>query len=100
MLFKERAVMKSLLEEGRKKRNQGRDGDEEPQREPKKPKKVEDGGDVDIKKLAARVKAKSKQTCLVPNQPSLINTPSHCLLVRATGWICTIPEKGGREVEK
>jgi hypothetical protein len=59
--FKETAAMKALLEEGRKKRKQGRDGDEEPQREPKKSKKVEDGGDVDIKKLAARVKAKSKQ---------------------------------------
>ena len=59
--FKETTAMKALLEEGRKKRKQGRDGDEEPAREPKKSKKVEDGGDVDIKKLAARVKAKSKQ---------------------------------------
>lgn len=61
--FKETSGMKALLEEGRKKRKQGREGDEpEAERLPKKSKKVEDsGGDVDIKKLAARVKAKSKQ---------------------------------------
>ena len=60
--FKETSGMKALLEEGRKKRKQGREGDEpEQDRHTKKSKKVEDGGDVDIKKLAARVKAKSKQ---------------------------------------
>jgi hypothetical protein len=61
--FKETSGMKALLEEGRKKRKQGREGDEpEAERLPKKSKKVDDGaGDVDIKKLAARVKAKSKQ---------------------------------------
>lgn len=60
--FKETSGMKALLEEGRKKRKQGREGDEpEAERLPKKSKKVEESGDVDIKKLAARVKAKSKQ---------------------------------------
>ncbi|KZM25927.1 nucleus [Ascochyta rabiei] len=60
--FKETSGMKALLEEGRKKRKQGREGDEpEQDRQPKKSKKVDDDGDVDIKKLAARVKAKSKQ---------------------------------------
>ncbi|KAF1830982.1 hypothetical protein BDW02DRAFT_557758 [Decorospora gaudefroyi] len=57
--FKETAGMKALLEEGRKKRKQGKDGDER-ERETKKSKQ-EVGGDEDIKKLAARVKAKSKQ---------------------------------------
>ncbi|KAF2631159.1 hypothetical protein BU25DRAFT_488586 [Macroventuria anomochaeta] len=57
--FKETSGMKALLEEGRKKRKQGREGDE-PERQPKKSKKVDESGDVDIKKLAARVKAKSK----------------------------------------
>src|SRR5690242_6297581 len=61
--FKETSGMKALLEEGRKKRKQGREGDEpEQDRQPKKSKKVENSGDVDIKKLAARVKAKSKQS--------------------------------------
>lgn len=60
--FKETSGMKALLEEGRKKRKQGREGDEpEQDRHSKKSKKVDEGGDVDIKKLAARVKAKSKQ---------------------------------------
>ncbi|KAH6614152.1 hypothetical protein C7974DRAFT_71967 [Boeremia exigua] len=60
--FRETSGMKALLEEGRKKRKQGREGDEPEQtRQPKKSKKVDDGGDIDIKKLAARVKAKSKQ---------------------------------------
>ncbi|KAJ8109944.1 hypothetical protein OPT61_g7082 [Boeremia exigua] len=60
--FKETSGMKALLEEGRKKRKQGGERDEpEQDRQPKKSKKVDDGGDVDIKKLAARVKAKSKQ---------------------------------------
>lgn len=60
--FKETSAMKALLEEGRKKRKQGREGDEpEQDRQLKKSKMVDDGGDVDIKKLAARVKAKSKQ---------------------------------------
>ena len=61
--FKETAGMKALLEEGRKKRKTGRDADEpEPEsgRQSKKSKQVDDG-DVDLKKLAARVKAKSKQ---------------------------------------
>ncbi|KAF1927965.1 uncharacterized protein M421DRAFT_92804 [Didymella exigua CBS 183.55] len=60
--FKETSGMKALLEEGRKKRKQGREGDEpEAERQPKKSKNAEDTGDIDIKKLAARVKAKSKQ---------------------------------------
>lgn len=60
--FKETSGMKALLEEGRKKRKSGREGDEpEAERLPKKSKKVEDSADIDIKKLAARVKAKSKQ---------------------------------------
>jgi hypothetical protein len=59
--FKETSGMKALLEEGRKKRKNGREADEpEQDRQSKKSKKV-DVGDVDIKKLAARVKAKSKQ---------------------------------------
>jgi hypothetical protein len=54
--------MKALLEEGRKKRKQGKDGDEpELQRESKKSKQDAAEGEDDIKKLAARVKAKSKQ---------------------------------------
>lgn len=60
--FKETSGMKALLEEGRKKRKQGRENDEpELDRQSKKSKQAEDAGDVDIKKLAARVKAKSKQ---------------------------------------
>ncbi|EOA87634.1 pre-rRNA-processing protein esf1 [Exserohilum turcicum] len=60
--FKETAGMRALLEEGRKKRKQGRDGDEpEAERGIKKSKQETAGADEDIKKLAARVKAKSKQ---------------------------------------
>ncbi|KAH6862290.1 hypothetical protein B0T12DRAFT_406476 [Alternaria alternata] len=60
--FKETSGMKALLEEGRKKRKQGKDGDEpELQRESKKSKQDAAEGEDDIKKLAARVKAKSKQ---------------------------------------
>jgi hypothetical protein len=61
--FKETTGMKALLEEGRKKRKQVR-ADEEPEddRESKKSRKAEvNGGDEDVKKLAARIKAKSKQ---------------------------------------
>ena len=54
--------MRALLEEGRKKRKQGKDGDEpELGRETKKSKQDAVDGDEDIKKLAARVKAKSRQ---------------------------------------
>lgn len=62
--FKETAAMKALLEEGRKKRKQGKDVEsDEPERarEPKKSKQDVGGGDDDLKKLAARIKAKSKQ---------------------------------------
>ncbi|EUC42987.1 hypothetical protein COCMIDRAFT_102061 [Bipolaris oryzae ATCC 44560] len=60
--FKETAGMKALLEEGRKKRKQGKDEDEpEAERGSKKSKQDAAGGEEDIKKLAARVKAKSKQ---------------------------------------
>ncbi|EMD86304.1 hypothetical protein COCC4DRAFT_135635 [Bipolaris maydis ATCC 48331] len=60
--FKETAGMKALLEEGRKKRKQGKDDDEpEVERGSKKSKQDTVGGEEDIKKLAARVKAKSKQ---------------------------------------
>ena len=60
--FKETSAMKALLEEGRKKRKQGKDGDEpEVGRETKKSKQDAVDGDEDIKKLAARVKAKSRQ---------------------------------------
>jgi hypothetical protein len=61
--FKETTGMKALLEEGRKKRKQVR-AEEEPEddRESKKSKKVDaEAGDEDVKKLAARIKAKSKQ---------------------------------------
>jgi hypothetical protein len=58
--FKETTGMKALLEEGRKKRKQVREDDEvEP--ESKKSRKEQDGGEDDVKKLAARIKAKSKQ---------------------------------------
>jgi hypothetical protein len=59
--FKESAGMKALLDEGRKKRKQD-SGEVEPDRErgPKKSKKEQSGGDNDAKKLAARLKAKSK----------------------------------------
>ncbi|KAJ4351575.1 pre-rRNA-processing protein esf1 [Didymosphaeria variabile] len=55
--FKETSGMKKLLEEGRKKRK--RDREEEP--EHKKPKKEAAGEPDDVKKLAARLKAKSKR---------------------------------------
>jgi hypothetical protein len=60
--FKDTTGMKALLEEGRKKRKQVR-ADDEIDREPetKKSKKEQDGGEDDVKKLAARIKAKSKQ---------------------------------------
>jgi hypothetical protein len=56
--FKETAAMKALLEEGRKKRKHVR-GDDEAEAEPKKLKKRE-ADDDDVRKLAARIKAKSK----------------------------------------
>jgi hypothetical protein len=60
--FKETTGMKALLEEGRKKRKQVRADDEvDREPEPKKSKKDQDGGEDDVKKLAARIKAKSKQ---------------------------------------
>ncbi|RAR13978.1 pre-rrna-processing protein esf1 [Stemphylium lycopersici] len=58
--FKETEGMKALLEEGRKKRKQGKDGDEpEAERETKKSKQDAADGEDDIKKLAARVVAPS-----------------------------------------
>jgi hypothetical protein len=62
--FKETQGMKALLEEGRKKRKQVRADDElEHEPETKKSKKESNGGgNDDVKKLAARIKAKSKQT--------------------------------------
>ncbi|CAO2654575.1 Nn.00g113080.m01.CDS01 [Neocucurbitaria sp. VM-36] len=60
--FKETAAMKALLEEGRKKRKQDKVDDEpELDRGSKKSKKDQNAGDDDVKKLAARIKAKSKQ---------------------------------------
>ncbi|KAF9739352.1 hypothetical protein PMIN06_000952 [Paraphaeosphaeria minitans] len=56
--FKETSGMKKLLEEGRKKRKLDRDEDEA---EVKKPKKEAAGEPDDVKKLAARLKAKSKR---------------------------------------
>ncbi|KAF2271350.1 uncharacterized protein EI97DRAFT_437939 [Westerdykella ornata] len=59
--FKATPGMNALLEEARKKRKHDRD--DEPQREEQKKRKVTDqepGGTEDLKKLAARVKAKSK----------------------------------------
>ena len=59
--FKETKAMKALLEEGRKKRKRDRDGDGV-DRELKKSKQKDEPGDTDdLKKLAARVKAKSKK---------------------------------------
>lgn len=59
--FKETAGMKALLEEGRKKRKQGKDVDEPGhERDSKKSKKDPASGEDDVKKLAARIKAKSK----------------------------------------
>lgn len=57
--FKETAAMKALLEEGRKKRKHVR-GDDEADGELKRSKTHEATGDDDVKKLAARIKAKSK----------------------------------------
>lgn len=60
--FKDTSGMKALLEEGRKKRKQVNADDEmEPEPQPKKSKKSQNAGDDDVKKLAARIKAKSKQ---------------------------------------
>jgi hypothetical protein len=62
--FKETAGMKALLEEGRRKRKQGGGEDEaEPEREAKKSRQenATAGAEEDVKKLAARVKAKTKQ---------------------------------------
>lgn len=56
--FKETSGMKKLLEEGRKKRKLDREEDE-PQL--KKPKKEASGEPDDVKKLAARLKAKSRR---------------------------------------
>lgn len=56
--FKETSGMKKLLEEGRKKRKLD-SNDDEP--EVKKPKKEAAGESDDVKKLAARLKAKSKR---------------------------------------
>jgi hypothetical protein len=58
--FKDTTGMKALLEEGRKKRKQVR-ADDEVEPDFKKSKKEQDGGEDDVKKLAARIKAKSKQ---------------------------------------
>ncbi|KAF1841222.1 uncharacterized protein K460DRAFT_295523 [Cucurbitaria berberidis CBS 394.84] len=60
--FKDTAAMKALLEEGRSKRKQGNDDDDEPGRGrgAKKSKKDQNAGEDDVKKLAARIKAKSK----------------------------------------
>jgi hypothetical protein len=57
--FKGTSGMKALLEEGRKKRKHHRD-DEGEELKPKKKKEKVSGGTDDLKKLAARVKAKSK----------------------------------------
>ncbi|KAF2789557.1 hypothetical protein K505DRAFT_378133 [Melanomma pulvis-pyrius CBS 109.77] len=60
--FKGTPGMKALLEEGRKKRKHDRDGEGQ-DREQKKSKKKDLASDADdLKKLAARVKAKSKKT--------------------------------------
>ncbi|ORY16762.1 hypothetical protein BCR34DRAFT_597462 [Clohesyomyces aquaticus] len=62
--FKETQAMKALLEEGRKKRKYHRDDADagEPRREKKKKQKGASSGELDdLKKLAARVKAKSKK---------------------------------------
>lgn len=58
--FKETTAMKALLEEGRKKRKQDKGDDDEVDRE-RETKKSKAGGEDDLKKLAARIKAKSKQ---------------------------------------
>ncbi|KAF2844667.1 hypothetical protein T440DRAFT_436125 [Plenodomus tracheiphilus IPT5] len=59
--FKETAGMKKLLEEGRKKRKQGKGEDDvEPERDSKKSKQEATAAEDDVMKLAARVRAKSK----------------------------------------
>ncbi|KAI8942276.1 hypothetical protein NX059_000355 [Plenodomus lindquistii] len=59
--FKETAGMKKLLEEGRKKRKQGKGEDDvEPERDSKKSKQDVTAVEEDVMKLAARVKAKSR----------------------------------------
>ncbi|EDU42174.1 pre-rRNA-processing protein ESF1 [Pyrenophora tritici-repentis] len=59
--FKETAAMKALLEEGRKKRKQGKEGEEvEVERETKKSKKDVGEGEDDVRKLAKKIKAKSR----------------------------------------
>ncbi|KAH7394928.1 hypothetical protein DE146DRAFT_615272 [Phaeosphaeria sp. MPI-PUGE-AT-0046c] len=61
--FKDTTGMKALLEEGRKKRKQVNADDElDHKPQSKKSKKGQDAGDEDVKKLAARIKAKSKQS--------------------------------------
>ena len=63
--FKETAGMKALLNEGRKKRKQGKDEGGEDSEQPRGVKKVRQddaAGEDDLKKLAARIKAKSRQT--------------------------------------
>ncbi|KAL5113318.1 pre-rRNA-processing protein esf1 [Pleosporales sp. CAS-2024a] len=61
--FKETQGMKALLEEGRKKRKQVRVDDEEAHESQYKKSKMAQGGTGadDVKKLAARIKAKSRQ---------------------------------------
>ncbi|KAF2703569.1 hypothetical protein K504DRAFT_507791 [Pleomassaria siparia CBS 279.74] len=59
--FKPTQGMKALLDEGRKKRKHDRDGEGTDREQKKSKNKVDQGNDVDdVKKLAARVKAKSK----------------------------------------
>jgi hypothetical protein len=59
--FKDTAAMKALLEEGRKKRKMGKDGEEHEVERGSKKVRQDGGGAVeeDVQKLAARVKAKS-----------------------------------------
>ncbi|KAF1919558.1 hypothetical protein BDU57DRAFT_512704 [Ampelomyces quisqualis] len=59
--FKDTAGMKALLEEGRRKRKSRANDEMEHEPESKKSKKDAAGGDDDVKKLAAKIKAKSKQ---------------------------------------
>jgi hypothetical protein len=58
--YRDTQAMKALLEEGRRKRKGGGEGDAEEEREGKKVKQEEGDVVVDVKKLAERVKAKSK----------------------------------------
>ncbi|KAF2690468.1 hypothetical protein K458DRAFT_439426 [Lentithecium fluviatile CBS 122367] len=74
--FKPTAGMNALLEEGRKKRKRDR-GDKEP--EPKKVKKIESGETDDLKKLAARVKAKSKKVVISFVLASVMTTTASIL---------------------